>query len=107
MHTLVSATHLTFADAVKVVLFFGAGILGISAGGTVWGLLGVASVLFSVWMATSTLDAAQRTKEIERLYHPSPNLLPAPASVTQRVTLPVPARVFERPPTDKLESVRG
>ncbi len=106
MHTPASSSHPTFAAvAIKAALFFGAGLVGIAVGGALWGFLGVAAVLFSVWIATASLDTLLHTQEIERLYNPSPSLMPTPAPVTQRVTPP--PRVYRRPPAGKLESVRG
>lgn len=106
MHIPASSSHPTFVTtALKAAPFFGAGVVGIALGGTLWGFLGVASVLFSVWILTASLDTLLHTQQIERLYHSTPNLLPAPLPVTQRVTPP--PRVYRRPPANKLESVHG
>jgi hypothetical protein len=85
MHMLASSSHTsTGTTALKAIPLFGAGLVGIVAGGTLWGFLGVGSVLLAICTVTHALDSAQRTHEIEQLYARSGKLIPTPVHVSPR-----------------------
>ena len=103
MKTLASSSpHFKWPNALIAVPLFITGVAGVFVGGTVWGLLGVAGVLISVWVAIQSMQSDQLSREIERLYPPRRELFPAAA--TERVKSSVPRGVGT--PLRDLEAVR-
>src|SRR3990172_4550090 len=104
MNTLVSSSPRSkWLNALIAVPLFITGVTGVLIGGSIWGLLGVAFVLSSVWWVTHTMQSAQLSREIERTYQSGRGLCPAAATpcVPPAGHRPMPAQ------HRKLESVSG
>ena len=104
MNTLVSSSpRFKRLNALIAVPLFMTGATGVIIGGSIWGLLGVAFVLGSVWWITHTMQSAQLSREIERSYQPEQELFAAAATECVRHS----GRKHVSAPLRKLESVSG
>ena len=68
----------------RAFCLFGIGLAGMINGGPVWGLLGVTGIMLAVWSISYATQLREFAREIEEIYPPSREFVPAPLPIAER-----------------------